>query len=146
VAGRLLFRIEVAAEKRRLPEVAVLLSPTAVLEHAVDGREQTRTHRCRLGHRALEQRVERAALYKALDDALVDQTEIEMFGQSVQRRHAAAELLARRQQRQNRSVADVLHGGQAIADAVGLDGEVQLAAVDVGRQYGHAEIARLGEI
>ncbi len=68
-----------------------------------------------------------------------------MLAQRVERIDAA-ELLAHVEHRQDRAFADVLDRAQAEADALVLDGEGELAGVDVGRQDRHAEIAALAEI
>ena len=96
-------------------------------------------------HRSVGQRVERAGLDQAFEHPLVDQPLVDVLAQREQRIDAA-ELLAHVEHRQDRPLADVLHRAQAEADALLLDGEGQLARVDVGRQDRNAEIAALAEI
>ena len=86
------------------------------------------------------ERVERAGLHQALQHALVDQPQIELIAQHVQRRDRPLRR-AHAEDRRDRALAHVLDGRQAEAHAFRRHGERELAPVDVGRQHGNAAVA-----
>ena len=99
----------------------------------------------RMSGDAAGQRVERAGFGQALEHALVEQAEIEILAERLQRRDRALRA-ADGQQRLDRALADVLDGRQAETDARRGHREAQLALVDVGRQDGNAAVAAFTEI
>ena len=78
-------------------------------------------------------RVERAALDQALDRALVDRAGVDPLAEVPDRLELAVRL-ARRDDRLDRRVADVLDRVEAEADRVAGDDEAVIGGVDVGRQ------------
>ena len=86
------------------------------------------------------ERIERAGLDQALEHALVEQPQVEILAERVQRRDASL-LRAHLEQRLDRALADVLDRGQAEAHAFVFDREAQLALVDVRRQHRNAALA-----
>src|SRR6185436_2113015 len=130
-------QIEVA-----LTEFLVPLRARAVLTGAVDGGKQSRT--CSTSTR---QRVTRAGLHERLEDALVGDAEIEDLAQCVERGDTPFELHARVDEGVNGRLAEALERREPEPDAFAfLNGEMQLAFVDIRRQHGDATIAALGQI
>ena len=87
------------------PSFAIALQPRAVLAGRVDRREQPRPQRRRRQRLRSgvpsDERVERAGLDEALEHALVDEPQIEILAERVQRRDAAL-LLPHLEQRLDR--------------------------------------------
>ena len=99
---------------------------------------------CRLRHghgileaeqdlRRVAERVERAHLRQGLEHLAVGEAEVDARAEVGQRAERAA-LLARGDDQFDRTLADVLDRQQAEADRIALDGELEMAAVHVGRQ------------
>ena len=135
-----------------LAEFLVPLGARAVIAGAVDGRKQPGPdqgdripqHRVRA---AADERVAGARFHQRLEHPLVGQPQVENLAERMQRRDAAAELRARVDDRLDRALAEALDRGQPEPDSMArLDGEMQLALVDVRRQHGNRAIAALGEI
>ncbi len=122
----------------------------AVIVRRIDRGEKPRPQFARRQRRQLRvasaERVERAGLDQALERPFVDQPQIEILAERVDRADPAL-LAAHGQQRFDRALADVLDRGEPEPDAaLGLDGERQLTLVDVGRQHRNAAIAALAEV
>ena len=91
----------------------------AMLQRAIDGgKEPGAANRRRLV--AGDEGVERSSLDEALEDALVDQTQIDVLAQRVERVDPAA-LLADGEHRQHGALPHVLDGAEAKSYAVGDD-------------------------
>ena len=87
--------------------------------------------------------VEGAHLDERLEDALVDEPEVDPVAE-VGERPEGALCLAGGDDRLDGALPDVLDGQQAEPDRRPLDGELQVAGVDVRLQHGDAEPAALG--
>ncbi len=91
-----------AAEQERLTAFAILLTPAAMLDRAIDRREQPRAaQRARLCHplRVVRiERIERARLRQALEHALVDQAQVDLLAHAIER----LDLLLRRAHAEHR--------------------------------------------
>ena len=109
-------------EERHHAVFAVALMPSAVLDRAIDRREQAGAPRA---DRAVGQRVERARLDEALERPLVHEPLIDALAEHEQRIDPS-ELGASRQHREDRALADILHRAETEAHAVALDRERQL--------------------
>ena len=79
------------------------------------------------------ERVERAALDEALDDAAVDDTHVDAAAEVRERAEGAA-LLADARDILDGRLADIAHGGESEADGIPVDAEVGGARIDVWRQ------------
>ena len=87
---------------------------------------------------------QRADLGQRLEHLAVRQPQVDPGAEVGQRAERAA-LVARRDDRLDRALADVLDREQAEPDRVALDGELERAAVDVGRQDLDRHPAALGD-
>ena len=114
-AARGLLDVVSAAKQLRLPFVPIALKAGPVLARDVDGRHQPRSHFARMARDAAGQGIERAGLRQALEDALVEEPQVEILAQRLERRDRALRL-SHGEQRLNRAFADVLDRGQPEAD------------------------------
>ena len=133
-------------EQRHLPPIPVTLRAVAVVDRATDRREQHSPH-FRRGPACLRrrQRIERPRLDQALEHPPVDEPEIGLFAQPVERRDAAIHL-AHLDNGFDGRFTDVLDSRQTEANALRRDREVQSAGVDVRRQDRHLHVAALAEV
>src|SRR4051812_22261229 len=88
--------------------------------------------------------VERTDLGERLEDLAVDETEVDARAEVGQRSEGAA-ILASRDDRLDRALADILDRKQAEPDRRPLDSELDIGAVDVGRENLDAHPPALGD-
>jgi hypothetical protein len=128
-----------AAEEIRLAELAIALGAVAVLDRAVDGAEQLGASRGQ-ADAGRDETVARARLHQRFEHLLVDDAEIELFAELMDRRDRAGPF-ADLDDRVNRAFAEAFDRRQSEPHPFGHDGEMQLALIDVRRQHGDAALA-----
>src|SRR5688572_21011406 len=133
-----------AAEQIRLSEIAIALRPVAVLERAIDAAEQLSASG--MQRDALwNQAVARTGLDQRFQDLLVDDAQVELFTELMQRGNAAGPF-ADLDDGADGAVAETLDRREAEPHAFRHHRKVQLAFVDVGRQHRDAALARFADI
>ena len=125
------------AEDARLPALALTMHRSRALERLIQ-------HRGQLGSARLRG-IERADLDQAFQDALVDLAQIDTLAE-IQERAEPAGLIPGRDDGLDRSLTDILDGGEAEADSVLHDRKVFLALVRIRREHTDAKVAAFREI
>src|SRR5206468_9109036 len=125
------------AKNAHLPALALTLDRSRALERLIQ-------HRGQLGSARLRG-IERADLDQAFQDALVDLAQIDTLAE-IQERAEPAGLIPGRDDGLDRSLTDILDGGEAEADSVLHDRKVFLALVRIRREHTDAKVAAFREI